>query len=66
MAETEYERIMRRNKQALTFIKNRRKILRSVPPEERRAYLKACEEAWEQGEECPRFPWGKVSSVVEL
>jgi hypothetical protein len=66
MAETEYERLERRRKAALIFIRNRRKILRSVPPEEKKAYLMACEEAWDRGEECPKFPWGKVSSVVEL
>jgi hypothetical protein len=66
MAETEYERIDRRRKQALIFIRNRRKIMRTVPAEKRKAYLKACEEAWDKGEPCPPFPWGKVPSTVEL
>ena len=66
MAETEYELLDRRRKQALIFIRNRRKILRSVPPEEKKAYLKACDEAWDRGESCPPFPWGKVSSTIEL
>jgi hypothetical protein len=35
--ETEDERIERRRKQALIFIKNRRKIMKTVPPEERKA-----------------------------
>lgn len=66
VVETEYERLMSRRKAALIFIRNRRKILRSVPPEEKKAYLKACDEAWDRGEQCPPFPWGKVSSTVEL
>jgi|HubBroStandDraft_3_1064219.scaffolds.fasta_scaffold4201364_1 hypothetical protein len=66
MAETEYERLEGRRKQALIFIRNRRKILRSVPPEQKRAYLKACDDAWKEGRECPPFPWGRVPSAVEL
>lgn len=66
MAETEFEAIDRRRKAALIFIRNRRKIMRTVPVEERKAYLKACQAAWDRGEPCPPFPWGKVSSVVEL
>jgi hypothetical protein len=63
---TEYERLEERRKAAIIFIRNRRKILRSVPAEEKKAYLKACEEAWDRGEPCPPFPWGRVSSTVVL
>jgi hypothetical protein len=49
-----------------TFMRNRRKILRSMPPEEREGYLNACKEAWEAGKECPPFPTGRVSSVEVL
>jgi hypothetical protein len=48
------------------YMRNRRKILKTLPLEQRRAYRIACRKAWEAGEQCPPFPGGKVSSVEEL
>lgn len=66
MAETEYERLERRRKEALIFTRNRRKILRLVPIDQKKAYLKACDEAWARGEPCPPWPFGRVPSTIEL
>jgi hypothetical protein len=48
------------------YMRNRKKILRMLPKEEREAYREACKRAWEAGEDPPPFPGGKVSSVEAL
>jgi hypothetical protein len=48
------------------YMRNRRKILKTLLPDQRRAYRIACKAAWEQGDRCPPFPGGRVSSVEEL
>ena len=63
---TEYEKLEERRKKALIFIRNRRKILRLVPPDQKKAYLKACDDAWKTGESCPPWPFGRVPSTLEL
>jgi hypothetical protein len=63
---SDYELLEERRKNALIFARNRRKVLRLVPPEQKKAYLKACDEAWAKGEQCPPWPFGTVPSTVEI
>lgn len=55
-----------RRRNALIFQRNRRKILRTIPPDQKRAYLKACDLAWAEGRPCPKWPFGEVPSTLPL
>ena len=66
----EYEILKRRredkNEKTRRFLRNRSKILASLPAEERQAYFDACLQARLKGERPPAFPGGRVSTLVEV